>query len=65
MAPPKWRPAVTTWAITSLALHSSAAGRSPKRASGTACAAARSSSIAARTLSTISAGESFAPCAVR
>ena len=65
MAPPKCRPAFTTWAMTSLPLHSSAAGRSPKRSPGTASAAARSWSIAARTLSTISAGESFAPCDVR
>src|SRR6185369_939062 len=65
MAPPKRRPASTTWAITSLALHSPAAGESLKRAGDTALAAACSCSIATSTFSTISGGVSRAAWATR
>ena len=42
IAPPKWRPASTTWAMTWLALHSSGAGGSSNRAAGTAVASVHS-----------------------
>ena len=65
MALPKWRPASTTWAITSLALHSPGAGAWVKRAVGTVIAAARSWPMASCTLPMICSGVSLAPWAVR
>src|SRR5262249_35014413 len=61
----KRAPAVTTWAITSLALHSPAAGRSANRAAGTAVTLSRTWPMAWRTRSINSGGESLAPWACR